>query len=163
MDMTSVIYFELVELARMRRARDGNPAPEDELRMEGYLNYPFLKYAEKLGYEKYLAVNALERLGENATTDALLEEVLKAYEASLPRTTERWSYYETLLLGRPAFSTNFDRSKIKYMTPECNSHNPNHPIYLAMESALHNLTPGGYLPPKPPIVYYQLDSIQLTN
>ena len=41
------------------------------------------------------------------------------------------------------------------MTPECNIRNPNHPIYLALESALHNLTPGGYLRPRRPCGYHQ--------
>ena len=110
--------------------------------MERYLNHPFLKYAEKLGYERCLAVNTLKSLGDNMTTDSMLEAVLKSYEASLPRSTEQWLYYQTL--GRPAFSINFDRFQILYIMPECNIRNPNHPIYLALESALHNLTPGGY-------------------
>ena len=145
-------YLWRTTVARIRRARDGNPAPEDELRMERYLNPPFLKYAEKLGYERYLAVNTLESLGDNMTTDSLLEAVLKSYEASLPRSTDQWLYYQTL--GRPAFSINFDRFQILYITPECNIRNPNHPIYMALESALHNLTPGGYLRPRRPSGYH---------
>ena len=41
------------------------------------------------------------------------------------------------------------------MIPECSSRNPSHPTYLALESALHNLTPGGYLRPRLPSEYYQ--------
>ena len=121
--------------------------------MERYLNHPFLKYAEKLGYERYLAVNTLGSLGDDVTTDSLLDAILNSCEASLPRSTERWSYYQTL--GRPAFSKNFDKSQVSYMTPECKIRNPNHPIYLALESALHNLTPGGYLRPRRPSGYHQ--------
>ena len=76
-------FLKLERLARLKRAREGSLTSQDKELDDKYKNHPFVKYAVKLGYQKYLAIDALEQHGEDALTDTLLSTVLHTYAASL--------------------------------------------------------------------------------
>ena len=70
-------FRNLERLARLKRAREGSFTAQDKELDEKYNNHPFVKYAVKLGYQKYLAIDALEQHGEDALTNTLLSTVLQ--------------------------------------------------------------------------------------
>ena len=67
----------------LKRAREGHCNPDEEEIYAKFINHPFVKYAEKLGYERYLAYDALLQKDEEATTETLLMTVLQTYDSGL--------------------------------------------------------------------------------
>ena len=54
-------FRNLERLAVLKRAREGHCNPDEEEIYAKFINHPFVKYAEKLGYERYLAYDALQQ------------------------------------------------------------------------------------------------------
>ena len=76
-------FRNLQRLAVLKRAREGHCNPDEEEIYAKFINHPFVKYEEKLGYERYLAYDALLQEGEDASTETLLMIVLQTYDSGL--------------------------------------------------------------------------------
>ena len=76
-------FRNLQRLGVLKRAREGHCNPDEEEIYVKFINHPFIKYAEKLGYERYLAYDALLQKDEDATTETLLMTVLQTYDSGL--------------------------------------------------------------------------------
>ena len=77
-------FRNLQRLGVLKRAREGHCNPDVEEIYAKFINHPFVNYAEKLGYERYLAYDALLQKDEDATTETLLMTVLQTYDSGLP-------------------------------------------------------------------------------
>ena len=77
-------FHNLQRLGVLKRAREGHCNPDEEEIYAKFINHPFVKYAEKLGHERYLAYDALLLKDEDATTETLLMTVLQTYDSGLP-------------------------------------------------------------------------------
>ena len=83
-DQPKPVSEDLQRLAVLKRAREGHCNPDEEEIYAKFINPPFVKYAEKLGYERYLAYDALLQKDEDATTKTLLMTVLQTHDSGLP-------------------------------------------------------------------------------
>ena len=80
-------------LAVLKRAREGNCNPDEEEIYAKFINHPFVKYAEKLGYERYFAYDALLQKDEDAITETLLMTVLQTYDSGFPGDGRRYQTF----------------------------------------------------------------------